>query len=326
MRAKAEKKQKSFGGIARLTLFAVFFILIFALVGGVILLSAYSEFLISKYRGTTAIYQKGIDGLDDTTTEYVTLENMYRDGYLYVCMDDVAQMCEMTCVGDYETRTYFPVDDPEQIVTFYFGSDTVTVNGENYVMNGDMFERGGKIYIPASFLTHYASGINFYLGENKRGTTVITLCRTSMGVKSDVLGNTVQIYEPIKYSAGRSEPLTVIKQGSVFSSALPPSTVTPSGDGTTGAQTGTAQGNTSGNSSGGTVTPGSTAGTPGTGSASGSSSGTGSASGSSSGTGSAGSSGGTVTPTTPAPTTPATPSPTESNTQPEPPLTNLFDN
>ena len=205
----------------RLILFALFFVVILALVLGLIFVSAYSENLIRRYKGTTAVYQIGLDDLSDTTTKYVTLENMYRYGYLYICMDDVAQMCDMTCVGDYDSRTYYHVNDPSQAVTFRFGSDNAVINGEGYAMNASMYEEKGKIYVPASFFNHFCSGVDVLVGQTKSGLTKITLCRVSLGAQSDLLGNTVQIYAPIQYNVSHGESLDPMKQSRVFSSAVP---------------------------------------------------------------------------------------------------------
>lgn len=216
------KKQKKGRDLFCFGVFLSFFLGILTLVFCGIIASAYAENIIHSFERTGYWYQLGGDDLPDTVKTYVNLENMYHADQLYLCMDDVAQLCEFTVTGDHTRRTYFPVSDPSQTVTFFFSSDQVQVNGSTCRMYGDMYEENGKIYVPASFVAQYFDGFNVSVDpEDKRGRS-IRLYRTSLGVEYNVLDEAKQIYAPIRFVAGKSSTLEPIKQGSVFTAAAQP--------------------------------------------------------------------------------------------------------
>ncbi|MCI8332520.1 MAG: hypothetical protein HFE78_06815 [Clostridiales bacterium] len=194
--------------------FIAFFILLSSLSFAAIGFSLYHENLLSALERNRYYYQLGIDKLSDTLVRRVDADDLYRNGQLYLSMDDVVKLCELTVTGDHTKRTYFPTDASENYVTFYFNSSQIIVNGEKMLMEGDTFVKGNVLYVPASFFQNYASGIEVIENEEKKRVTVQ---RVSLGTKYDVLGEMVQDYQEITFLAGTSQSLTPISEGIVIS-------------------------------------------------------------------------------------------------------------
>ncbi|MCI8590645.1 MAG: hypothetical protein HFE77_08065 [Clostridiales bacterium] len=212
-RQKDKQAQKSKRRFILLTFFAFFItlsLLSFAAIG----LSLYQENLLSAFDRTRYYYQLGIDKLPDTIVRRVDANDLYQDGKLYLSMNDIAKLCELTVTGDHTKRTYFPTDASENYVTFYFSSSQIIVNGEKMLMEGDTYVKGNVLYVPASFFQNYASGIEVIENLEKKRVTVQ---RVSLGTKYDVLGELVQDYQDIIFLAGTGKNLTPISEGIVIS-------------------------------------------------------------------------------------------------------------
>lgn len=218
IKKKRGSKEKKSTFLSRFLLFILFFVLLLAVSFGGIFVSAYSTRIFSALSNDYYLLQYGLDGLSDTTSSYVKPDELFFGDTLYLCMDDVAAMCEFTVVGDYDALTYFPADAPTEAATFYYSSELVSINGETFRMGAEMLEKNGKIYVPASFFTSYASGITVTYDEEK---TKYTVARISLGTEYDPLDVAYQVYQPIDFLAERSMTVNPVKQGAVFSTALP---------------------------------------------------------------------------------------------------------
>ena len=217
MNGNRKKKRKS-RKLLFLTVFLIVFVLLSALSFGGLALSLYSENIAQSFQSTKYRYQLGLDGLDDTVLQMVTLEDMYHNGLLYISMDDVSEMCELTIVGDHTKRTYFSENNPQRSVTFYFSSDQIELNGEKKRMYGEMYEKNGEIFVPASFFEQYCTGIQIQVDDKK---SKITVSRISTGVRSNILGEIEQVYQEIDFLSETSKSIENIKENSVFTAPAP---------------------------------------------------------------------------------------------------------
>ncbi len=219
MAKNKRKKQKKPKAPFRALVFFLLVIAILLVSFGGIYLSAYSGWIVKALSRHTYLYQLGMDNLPDTTTERLADENLFFDGVLCLCMEDIAKLCGFTVIGDALTRTYFPTDTPEEYVTFSFDSDLVEVKGEVFRMSKEMFVRDQKIYVPASFFQSFCSGLSVTVDEEK---SKITVCRVSVGVEYNALDQAVQVYQPIEFLAQKSEVIQPMDTGAMFGSfALP---------------------------------------------------------------------------------------------------------
>ncbi len=228
-----------------MTLYLIFFAVLIVLTCGVFAVIVNSQRILAFIHRDSYVYQLGIDNLEDTTKKVVSASELYYDGKLYFSMDDIARLCDLTVMGDYSKRTYFPSDDDSQYVTFFYSSDKIVINGEATTMADIMFEKNGEVYVPASFFYNFSGGISITLDKEK---SKITVSRVSTGTKYNTLGQEQQIYQDIVFLSGSSEELEHLNDKEVFANTVPLESDPPSESDPVPAQSNGNSGNSGGTS------------------------------------------------------------------------------
>ena len=100
-------------------------------------------------------YQVG--SVSDTVN--VPYSTLIRDGTVYVCGDDIVKLCEFSVIGTEDEIKYISPDSGNDVVTFYKNSNRATVNKNDVRLEAETFIKDGKLYIPMSFFTSYATGL-----------------------------------------------------------------------------------------------------------------------------------------------------------------------
>lgn len=217
MAEKSNTRQRSrFSAV--LTLYLIFLAVLIVLTCGVFAVIVNSQRILAFIHRDSYVYQLGIDNLEDTTKRTVPASELYYDGKLYFSMDDIARLCDLTVMGDYSKRTYFPSDDDSQYVTFFYSSDKIVINGEATTMADIMFEKNGEVYVPASFFYNFSGGISITFDKEK---SKITVSRVSTGTKYNTLGKEQQIYQDIVFLSGSSNELEHLNDKEVFANTVP---------------------------------------------------------------------------------------------------------
>ena len=189
--------------LSKMFVFFIMLIVILALIFAFFVLLLNSERIsyslgIGRKRYT---YQMGITNEEGTTRKTVSETWIIRDGVLYVSMTDIAKICELTVVGDYNSISYYSmsnnkVSGDSQYVTFYYGSDQVILNGVISTMRSKMISENNHIMIPASFFYDYVSGISVVFDDAK---SRLEISRVSIGSKYNILGDSNLIYQDVSF-------------------------------------------------------------------------------------------------------------------------------
>lgn len=216
--ASTNKKKKMHTKNARTLLytftFLLSFVILLSLVMGTIFLSAYWENIRSRYTGESWKYTLGLSEDEYYSTKDIAENYVFKNGVMYLNMTDIAKMCNLTVVGDFSELTYFAVGNDKQRVTFYYDSDKISVNGENYKLNGIMFKKNDNIYVPASFVSDFCSGIIYELDDDKH---TLKVYRHSLGIEYNPLDEPYHIYEDITFLTGSIQPIKLPDRGLMFS-------------------------------------------------------------------------------------------------------------
>lgn len=230
MKKTSDKRQEKKAQKARKTkkififaLYALLFVVMAALSFGGLALSVYSDQIANALHSTRFRYQVG-----DNAPVYVNLDELYSDGMLYLSMNDIAELCELTVTGDHTKRTYFPTDDSENYVTFYFSSNQVIVNGEKMLMKAETYTVDKTIYVPVSFFENYMTGIEITVDEEKNR---ISVKRVSLGTKYNVLDELVEDYQEISFIAGSGTNIESINESVIIAAFPEPTDDTQDADG-----------------------------------------------------------------------------------------------
>jgi len=210
---KTTKKNKARTALYAIT-FAVSFITLMSVVLGVIFLSAYWENIRARFTGEKWTYTLGLKEDEYYTAKNVAENTIYKNGVLYLNMSDIAKMCNLTVVGDFNELTYFSVDNDKQRVTFYYDSDKISVNGEHYKLSGTMFLRDGSVYVPASFVSDFCTGIIYEIDDDKH---TLDIYRHSLGIEYNPLDEPYHVYEDISFLTGSIQPIKLPDRGLMFS-------------------------------------------------------------------------------------------------------------
>lgn len=154
---------------ARLCLFLIklFAVVFFALLFGIISFAVFMNNLKSVTL-TEAEYRTVSIGNSEASffAENKTVGKYYRNGVIYVSMDDITRLCGLTACGDEETIRYS--NENGDFALFRYGSKTVNINGSYVSLENEIYGTGKDMFVPLDFLKLYTAGLSFTADEEKK--------------------------------------------------------------------------------------------------------------------------------------------------------------
>lgn len=154
-------------------------------------------------------YQVGLSS-DTVRVSYSTL---IRDGVVYVCGNDIVTLCGFTVTGTEDQVKYISMDSGNDAVTFYKDSTKATVNKNDIRLQAAVFEQSGKLYIPMSFFTSYATGIVCeYTPETEDERATIKVYKKILNEYEHKITGAAAEYEPVTFRIKESVVLEKIDE------------------------------------------------------------------------------------------------------------------
>ncbi len=154
-------------------------------------------------------YQVGL--VSDTTR--VAYDTLIRNGTVYVCGNDIVTLCGFTVTGTEEQIKYISPDSGNDTVTFYKDSSRATVNRNDVKLEADTYEKDGKLYIPVSFFTSYATGIVCeYTPETEDERASLKVYKKILNEYNHKVTGAAAIYEPVAFRIKESVVLDRIDE------------------------------------------------------------------------------------------------------------------
>ncbi len=156
-------------------------------------------FAVSFRRGAdhkNISYQVGL--VSDTVR--VPYNDLIRNGVLYVCGNDIVNLCGFTVTGTGDEIKYISPDDGNDTVLFYKSSNRAIVNNNEIRLQSETYEKDGKLYIPASFFTSYSTGLVFeYTPETEDSRASLKVYKNILNEYDHKITGTVAVYEPVTF-------------------------------------------------------------------------------------------------------------------------------
>ncbi len=176
---RVKKKKQATGKLllARLILFFVMFLLMFALVAGMFTMRLKAD---GRDESKAYTLQLGEDIPEGTTVPdsqkptYIDIpkECAVRYGNIYIPVSALSDMCELTVTGTVSDLRYIPRESEDQSMRFIVDSDIAYVNGAKVRTVSPSFIYEGKLYVPLDFMQKYSKGLNIDVDEGNRKITV----------------------------------------------------------------------------------------------------------------------------------------------------------
>lgn len=205
-KAKDEVKERRFSAETSAAVKAVFTrVMIYALISaGVATLLvgagiAGAHLILGFHRNVShksVSYQVGL--VSDTVR--VPYDTVVRDGAVYVCGNDIVNLCGFTVTGTEDEIKYVSPDDGNDTVVFGKNSNRATVNKNEIRLEAPTFTSDGKLYIPVSFFTSYATGMVFEFTEeteDKRASLVVY--KKILNEYDHKITGAAPVYEPVTF-------------------------------------------------------------------------------------------------------------------------------
>ena len=155
-------------------------------------------------------YQVGLVS-DTVRTSYDTL---IREGVVYVCGNDIVSLCGFTVTGTDDEIKYISPDDGNDTVTFFRDSNRAIVNKNEIRLQAPTYEKSGKLYIPMSFFTAYATGIVCeYTPETDETRASIKVYKKILNEYDQKINGANAQYEPVTFRIKAAVTLEKIDEG-----------------------------------------------------------------------------------------------------------------
>lgn len=158
-----------------------------------------ARFMLGYTKKTThknILYQVGLSS-NATRVSYTTL---IRDGTVYVGGNDLVTLCGFTVTGTEDEIKYISPDSGNDTVTFYKNSSLATVNKNKIRLEAETYEEKGKLYIPMSFFTSYATGIVCeYIPETEKDRAQIKVYKNILNEYDHKVSGAAAVYEPVTF-------------------------------------------------------------------------------------------------------------------------------
>ena len=146
--------------------------LVVVLISGAVLFGiSYLIFRLS-FASNTADKIEGYTYNVNGEKKYVKSDISFRNGILYICADDIANMCNLTLAGDKNEIKYISPGIGNETSSFVVGTRRAYVNKVEIRLAADTFMENERFYVPLDFFENYMYGINIARDEMQRTVTV----------------------------------------------------------------------------------------------------------------------------------------------------------
>lgn len=191
-RAQEYKIKKKNKGARRVAMaYTVLFLFVFICVSLVVGLLFYANLVTvekSQYSDISLIMglRHELEELDDIS---VDVSKYYRDGMLYLNMTALADEFGFIVTGDHKELRFIANEKNGEQVRFQLNTCFAEINGSSVKLDGKVIKEDEKIYVPASFVEEYMSGIEYSFDEKECLISVLRITdRNEAGrfVSSDI--------------------------------------------------------------------------------------------------------------------------------------------
>lgn len=144
----------------------------------VVLISGAVLFGISYLIFRLSFASNGSDDVDGYTytvngeEKYIKSDISFRGGTVYICADDIANMCNLTVAGDKNEIKYISPGIGNETASFIVGTRRAFVNKTEIRLCADTFVENERFYVPLEFFENYMYGISIAHDEIQRTVAV----------------------------------------------------------------------------------------------------------------------------------------------------------
>lgn len=140
----------------------------------------------------------------------VTYETLIRNGVVYVCGNDIVNLCGFTVTGTADEIKYISPDDGNDTVLFYTGTNRAVINKNEIKLQAPTSYDDGKLYIPLSFFSSYATGLVCeYEPETEKTRASVKVYKHITNEYEHKTSGAAAIYEPVSFRL--KEPVVLAK-------------------------------------------------------------------------------------------------------------------
>ena len=146
----------------------------------------------------------------------VPYDTYIRDGIVYVCGNDIVNLCGFTVTGTSDEIKYISPDDGNDTVMFYTGTNRAVINKNEIRLRAATSYEDGKLYIPMSFFSSYSTGLVCeYTPETDNSGAVIKVYKHMLNEYEKSVTGTAAVYEPVTFRLKESAVLAKIDESAL---------------------------------------------------------------------------------------------------------------
>ncbi len=156
---------------------AVVFVIIFALMSGMIALSFYLNLTHTEQKdyGDLKITMGLSNKVNEIESQSIRQEKYIRGGVMYLDMTEIASCFEFVVTGEKSERRYITDVKNGEYVRFYTGSSVAEINGTMIRLDSSVIKDGESVFVPVSFFDDYVNGMKVDFDEDEAMISVLRL-------------------------------------------------------------------------------------------------------------------------------------------------------
>lgn len=187
------------------------YLVVIVIAGGVLFASSYLIFRLT-FASNTANEVDGYTYTINGEKKYIKSDISFRNGTVYLCGDDIANMCNLTVAGDENEIKYISPGEGNETASFITGTRRAFINRTEIRLSAETFIENERFYIPLDFFQNYMYGIKVVHNSLERTVSVSKVITNETDVS--VLGAPPK-YADVTYKIKSSEVIQALDENAI---------------------------------------------------------------------------------------------------------------
>ena len=145
-----------------------------------------------------------------------------REGHIFVCFTDIANLCDLAVVGSTDDVKYIIKGDDAETIRFMTGTRVVYVNSVETRLGANCYYEDEKLYVPVDFVKAYMMGLDVTVDTEEHRVTVKRTLTNELDENGELPEGEEPIYADLYFLLKRPSMLESISEDDAKALAVIP--------------------------------------------------------------------------------------------------------